>query len=247
MGRIFAFGCLGIVGLFIVLMIVGWTAFVQPFISSFMPGLFDIAYTTDTAIVHVPLRGPESGQTIAVVNLPAAYVPSATHRAGKTPTTILPIELSFPDLGPATQAPANDPSNARLKEAHVTAIYMTLACDPNMFNVPGNVLAGAQPRSGYYQVNPAVIGRTEKNTQAFLYLDRQQDNSIVATCDSRKCTAMMYLGGNVCATVGAPLNQFDNVLKVAFLFPLREKMRSFLAVRRAAPASAPVVAPAQAH
>ena len=116
MGRIFAFGCLGIVGLFIVLMIVGWTAFVQPFISSFMPGLFDIAYTTDTAIVHVPLRGPESGQTIAVVNLPAAYVPSATHREGKTPTTILPIELSFPDLGPATQAPAIARS-ARLERA----------------------------------------------------------------------------------------------------------------------------------
>lgn len=232
MGRFFAFGCLGIIGLFIIVSVIGWTAFVQPMISKFVPGLFDIAYTTETTPVHVPLLSAATGETIALVNIPAAYVPSATHREGKTPTTILPIELSFPDLGPATQAVAGNPADVTLKESHVTAIYMTIACDPNMFSIPRDALAGAQSRSGYYQVNPAVIGQTEKNTQAFLYLDRQQDNSIITTCDRRKCTAMMYLGGSVCASVGAPVNQFDNVLKVAFLFPLRAKMRDFLAVRR---------------
>lgn len=244
MGRFFAFGCLGIIGLFIIVSVIGWTAFVQPMISKYMPGLFDIAYTTDMTPVHVPLRGAETEHVIAIVNIPAAYVPSATHREGKSATAILPIEFSFPDLGPATQAPTDHPANVSLKQSHVSAMYMTLVCDPNMFSISRNALTGAQPRSGYYQINPAAIGRTEKNTLAFLYLDRQPDNSIITTCDRRTCTAMMYLGGSVCASVAAPADQFDNVLKVGFLFPLREKMRSFLAIRRSLPSQS---VPAQAH
>lgn len=224
----------------------GWYAVLAPL----MPGLFDIEYTTDMSLVRVPMRTAESDQTMAIVMLPAAYVPSKTQREGKLATMALPIQMSFPDLSIATQAPADHPEDVTLKTSHITPVFMTSGCNPEMFTRAEGIPAGAVARGAYYRIDATKIGRDPRKVEAYLYLDRLPQNSIVTTCERDKCVAMMYLGSNVCAALDAPASQFDNVLKVEFLFALRNKLRGYVAVRRDAEphsvpaANAPATTPA---
>ncbi len=232
MFRFVMIGLMFVLLLVVIALVSGGYAVLRPF----MAGLFDISYTTDTALVRVPMRTLESEQPVAVVMIPAAYVPSASNREGKQAVMLLPLEMSFPDLGPATVVAADNPQQVQLKPQHISPMLTTAGCDPAMFVLKGGIPAGATQRGAYFQVDPTLLGNKNRNAQAYMYFDRQPQNSVIATCEKTQCTAMMYLGANICAAVRAPTDQFDNVLRVDFLFALREKLRGYIVVRRTAPA-----------
>jgi hypothetical protein len=232
MFRFVMIGLMFVLLLVVIALLSGGYAVLRPL----MAGLFDISYTTDTALVRVPMRRLESEQPVAVVMIPAAYVPSATNREGKQAVMMLPLEMSFPDLGPATVAAADNPQQVELKSPHISPFLTTAGCDPAMFVLKGGIPAGATQRGSYFQIDPTLLGNKNRNVQAYMYFDRQPQNSIISICEKNRCTATMYLGANICAAVAAPTDQFDNVLRVDFLFALREKLRGYIVVRRTAPA-----------
>lgn len=232
MFRFVMIGLMFVLLLVVIAILSGGYAVLRPL----MAGLFDISYTTDMALVRVPMRRLESEQPVAVVMIPAAYVPSASNREGKQAIMMLPLEMSFPDLGPATVAAADNPQRVQLKSPHISPMLTTAGCDPSMLALKGGIPAGAAQRGAYFQIDPTLLGNKNRNVQAYMYFDRQPQNSILSVCEKNQCTAMMYLGANICATVGAPPEQFDNVLRVDFLFALREKLRGYIMVRRTVPA-----------
>ncbi len=234
MFRFVMIGLMFVLLLVVIALVSGGYAVLRPF----MAGLFDISYTTDTALVRVPMRTLESEQPVAVVMIPGAYVPSASNREGKQAVVDMLLEMSFPDLGPATVAAADNPQQVELKPSHVKVVLSTADCDPAMFVLKGGIPAGATQRGSYFQVDPTLLlGDKHRNVQAYMYFDRQPQNSIIAMCEKSQCTAAMYLGAGICAAVRAPTaDQFDNVLRVDFLFALREKLRGYIVVRRTAPA-----------